>query len=51
MEFDTGWKERLSQIARISSEVEPEMTWSRYPGIDEGKLWLPFREYTDVERS
>jgi HEPN domain-containing protein/predicted nucleotidyltransferase len=46
-EFDDNWKERLVQIARISSEVEPEVTWSRYPGIDEGALWLPYKEYTE----
>ncbi|MBI4688811.1 MAG: HEPN domain-containing protein [Nitrospirae bacterium] len=46
-EFDDGWKEKLVQIARTSSEIEPEVTWSRYPGIDEGVLWLPFREYTE----
>lgn len=35
------------QISRLSSEIEPEVTWSRYPGIDEGILWLPYEEYTE----
>lgn len=46
-ELDDNWKEKLVQIARLSSEIEPEVTWSRYPGIDEGILWLPYEEYTE----
>jgi HEPN domain-containing protein len=46
-EFDDNWKEKLVQISRLSSEIEPEVTWSRYPGIDEGILWLPYEEYTE----
>jgi HEPN domain-containing protein/predicted nucleotidyltransferase len=45
-EIETLWKERLIQAAKISSEIEPEVTWSRYPGIDEDSLWLPYKEYT-----
>lgn len=46
MEIDPSWKGRLSHIAKISNEVEPEITWSRYPGIDSGTLWIPYKEYT-----
>jgi HEPN domain-containing protein len=46
MEVEQGWKEKLSSIAGISEEIEPEVTWSRYPGIDNGQLWTPYEEYT-----
>lgn len=46
MELDHKWKDILIHIARISGEVEPEATWSRYPGIDRGELWIPYEEYT-----
>lgn len=46
IEIEQDWKEKLSRIAKISEEIEPEMTWSRYPGIDSGKLWIPYQEYT-----
>jgi len=39
--IDAGWKEKLIWIAGVSSEVEPEVTWSRYPGIDKDTLWIP----------
>ncbi len=50
-ELDDNWKEKLVQISRLSSEIEPEVTWSRYPGIDEGVLWLPYEEYTEDDAS
>ncbi len=46
IELDQNWKEKLSIIAKISGEIEPEVTWSRYPGIDSGTLWVPYHEYT-----
>jgi len=46
VELDQNWKEKLSIIAKISEEIEPEVTWSRYPGIDSGTLWVPYNEYT-----
>lgn len=46
IELDHEWKESLAHIAKISAEVEPEVTWSRYPGIDSGVLWIPYEEYT-----
>ena len=44
--IDVNWKEKLILIAKVSSEVEPEVTWSRYPGIDDDVLWIPSEEYT-----
>jgi len=46
IELDAAWKDKLYDIAKISNEVEPEVTWSRYPGIDAGKLWIPSEGYT-----
>jgi len=47
--IDAGWKEKLIWIAGVSSEVEPEVTWSRYPGIDKDTLWIPYEEYTEED--
>ncbi len=44
--IEVSWKEKLIPIAKISSEIEPEVTWSRYPGIDKDALWIPSEEYT-----
>lgn len=46
IKLDQEWQEKLSYLARISEEIEPEVTWSRYPGIDRGVLWMPSEEYT-----
>lgn len=45
-EVEQDWKEKLVTIAKLSEEIEPEVTWSRYPGIDRGTLWVPYHEYT-----
>lgn len=39
------WKKRLSDIAELSGELEPEMSLSRYPGIINDALWMPAEEY------
>lgn len=44
--LDENWKEQLSYISKISTEIEPEVTWSRYPGINEDSLWIPAEEYS-----
>ncbi len=49
MEIENEWREKLSRIAKISEEIEPEVTWSRYPGIDKGALWLPYEEYSNED--
>lgn len=48
-ELSSEWKEKLMEVASVSSEIEPEVTWSRYPGIDEDSLWIPYKEYTDYD--
>ena len=45
-DLDAGWKKKLMQVASTSSEVEPEVTWSRYPGVDGDALWIPAEQYT-----
>ena len=39
-------KERLKELARISINIEPEVSFSRYPGIINDALWLPYKEYS-----
>ncbi len=43
------WDARLLEAARISEKLEPEVSLSRCPGIQNDKLWLPFEEYGDEE--
>jgi len=38
-------KEKLKELAHISKNIEPEVSFSRYPGIINDALWLPNREY------
>lgn len=45
-DLNDGWKEKLIQIGKVSLEIEPEVTWSRYPGIDDNALWIPANEYS-----
>jgi HEPN domain-containing protein/predicted nucleotidyltransferase len=39
------WKQKLLEIAKLSEELEPEMSLSRYPGIINNVLWMPSEEY------
>jgi HEPN domain-containing protein len=39
-------KEKLKELARISKNIEPEVSFNRYPGIINDALWLPYNEYT-----
>jgi HEPN domain-containing protein len=39
------WREALQTLAQISESLEPEVSLSRYPGIMQDHLWLPFDEY------
>ena len=39
------WREELGTLAHISESLEPEVSLSRYPGIMQDRLWLPFDEY------
>jgi len=47
------WKTDILQVAEISEGIEPEVSLSRYPGIINDSLWLPFEEYEkeDAERA
>jgi HEPN domain-containing protein/predicted nucleotidyltransferase len=40
------WKDKLIEVAEISESIEPEVSLSRYPGIINDSLWLPFEEYS-----
>lgn len=40
------FSEELNEIIIIAEELEPHVSLSRYPGISEGKVWLPSKEYT-----
>jgi len=37
---------RLNEIIKISEELEPHVSLTRYPGISGGELWLPYKQYT-----
>ena len=52
-ELSERWKRDLSEVADISEEIEPEVSLSRYPGIIDDSLWLPFDEYEkkDADRA
>ena len=41
-----GAKEQLREMARIAKTIEPEVSLSRYPGIINDALWLPYKEYS-----
>ncbi len=46
MDTTEASKERLKELARTSMDIEPEVTFSRYPGIINDALWLPYEEYS-----
>ncbi len=52
-EIPDNWKKELLEAAEISEGIEPEVSLSRYPGIIEDTLWLPFEEYEkeDADRA
>jgi HEPN domain-containing protein/predicted nucleotidyltransferase len=39
----------LSELADIAETIEPEVSLSRYPGIINDRLWLPYDEYQRVD--
>jgi HEPN domain-containing protein/predicted nucleotidyltransferase len=47
-ELDTTeeFKEKLKELTRIAKNIEPEVSLSRYPGIINDVLWLPYKEYS-----
>ena len=48
-----SWTEKLLKVASISDGIEPEVSLSRYPGIIDDNLWLPYEEYqkSDAENA
>ena len=53
VEITDEWKQILAEAAEISEGIEPEVSLSRYPGIIEDTLWLPFEAYEkeDADRA
>lgn len=45
-DLDREWREKLTTMADIGEEIEPEVTLSRYPALNEGRLFIPSEEYT-----
>jgi len=43
------WHEEIRTLADISASLEPEVNLSRYPGILQDHLWLPFDEYENQD--
>ncbi len=43
------WRDEFVKLAEISEGIEPEMNLSRYPGIIDDHLWLPYEEYEQVD--
>jgi HEPN domain-containing protein/predicted nucleotidyltransferase len=48
-DFSDNWREKLNEAAQISGEIEPEVTLTRYPGISDDTLWLPYEEYEEQD--
>lgn len=46
------WIKKLTEIAEIAEQIEPEVSLTRYPVIINDNLWLPWEEYDkeDAER-
>lgn len=40
------YAKKLNEIIKIAEELEPHVSFSRYPGVSRGKVWLPSKEYT-----
>ncbi len=43
--FPEDWHKQLSEAVKISQEIEPAVSLSRYPGITDDALWLPYEAY------
>ena len=46
LEVSQEAKRQLKEMASIAKNIEPEVSLSRYPGIIDDALWLPYKEYT-----
>ncbi|MBI3391819.1 MAG: HEPN domain-containing protein [Nitrospirae bacterium] len=43
------WQEPLAEAVRAALTIEPEFTWSRYPGIEDGAVWVPQEAYDSFD--
>lgn len=43
------WVDRLRELVTYARDLEPDATLSRYPGMYEGKVWLPHQEYDEAK--
>ena len=50
-EVPQGLETEILELASISESIEPEVSLSRYPGIIDDSLWLPFEEYRKEDSS
>ncbi len=39
------WEKKLIEIADVGDKTEPQVSLSRYPGLTNDTLWLPYEEY------
>jgi HEPN domain-containing protein len=43
--YPKNWYNDLLKAAEYSDKIEPDVSLSRYPGIIDDRLWIPFEEY------
>lgn len=43
------WADGLKALTAHARDLEPDATLSRYPGVYEGRMWVPHREYDEVK--
>jgi len=44
-----GWEPRLAQLADDAEQLEPAVTWSRYPRLEGDRIVLPVERYEERE--
>lgn len=44
-EIPEDQRKKLIDAGTVALEIEPEVTWSRYPGLIDDSLWVPAMEY------
>jgi HEPN domain-containing protein/predicted nucleotidyltransferase len=45
----SDWADRLRELTAYARDLEPDATLSRYPGMYEGRMWVPHREYNEAK--
>ena len=43
--------EEIKELIKITEDIEPHTSLSRYPGISGNEIWLPYEEYDDKTTS